>query len=318
MEQQDADEREVRDERAADVVRDVPGRDGQSALFRAEPVHHRLAARRPAHALHPAVDRHDHDDRDQRRACRFEQAECRHDHARQQQAERQEVLRVAAVRDRAHQELRNTVRNRQSGQRGAERRLRVLRVLPQQVRESRAPGCCGRGSSPRSRRRCRRRPGGAGGDSSGSTCSGRQRLRERRGTKPSDHRAGAAERQAMPLASSTDAQQVGSVADHPVDAERRARAASRAGSLTVHGTTARPSACASCDETRIEVPVVRGPDARPARVDELRYRAAEVVDIEPAEPRRRTRPADLDGVFARLLIGQRDGRNFRRDAPHDR
>ena len=105
VEQQDADEREIRDQRAADVVRDVPRRDGESALFRAEPVHHRLAARRPAHALDPAVDRLDYDDRDERRVCSIEQAEGGHDPLGKQQAERQEVLRVAAVRDRAHQEL---------------------------------------------------------------------------------------------------------------------------------------------------------------------------------------------------------------------
>ena len=125
----------VRDQRAADVVRDVPGRDDRAALLRAEPVHHRLAAGRPAHALHPAVDGHDDDDRGERAVEGLVQAERRHQHAREQQPERQEVLRVAAVRDRAHQELREPVGDREPGQRRAELGLAVLRVLGEQVRD---------------------------------------------------------------------------------------------------------------------------------------------------------------------------------------
>ena len=56
------------------------------------------------------------------------------DARRQQQAERQEVPRIAPVRHRAHQELRHAVGDRQPRQRRAERGLRVLRVLLQDVR----------------------------------------------------------------------------------------------------------------------------------------------------------------------------------------
>ena len=73
----------------------------------AEPVDHRLAAGRPAHALHPAVGDLEHDHQGQRRVDRLGEPGDEHDPAREQQPQRQEVLRVGAVRHRAHQKLRD-------------------------------------------------------------------------------------------------------------------------------------------------------------------------------------------------------------------
>ncbi len=133
VEQQHAHERQTRHQRSADVVRGIPYRHREPALAGAEPVHHGLAARRPAHALYPAVQHLDGGDGQQRAVQRRDEAERGHDRARQQQAERHEVARVAAVGDRPHQELRQTIGDGQSGEGTAERRLVVLRVLAQDV-----------------------------------------------------------------------------------------------------------------------------------------------------------------------------------------
>ena len=73
VEERDAEQGEVGDQRAADVVGDVPDRDDAAALARAEPVHHRLAAGRPAHALHPAVERLQRDQDAERAVERLEE-----------------------------------------------------------------------------------------------------------------------------------------------------------------------------------------------------------------------------------------------------
>ncbi len=114
-------------------MRGIPYRHREPALAGAEPVHHGLAARRPSHALYPAVQHLNGGDDPQRGVQRLDEAERGHDRARQQQAEGQEVARVAAVGDRPHQELRQAVGDGQPGERTAERRLGVLRVLFQDV-----------------------------------------------------------------------------------------------------------------------------------------------------------------------------------------
>ena len=133
VEEEEPEQRQVGDERAADVVRHVPGRDHHAAFAGAEPVHHALAAGRPAHALDPPVERLDEDDEEQRGVDGLEVARHEHEPAGQQQAERQEELGVAAVRHRAHEELRDAVGNREAGERGPQLCLGELGILPEQV-----------------------------------------------------------------------------------------------------------------------------------------------------------------------------------------
>ena len=118
---------------AADIVRDVPDRDRAPALPGAEPVHHRLPARRPAHAAEPSVERLQHDHERERGIDALHEAEAHHQRAREQQAERQEESRIASVRHAAHQKLRKAVGDGEAGQRSAELRLRVLRVFLEDV-----------------------------------------------------------------------------------------------------------------------------------------------------------------------------------------
>ena len=135
-EEHHAPQGECRHQRPADVVRHVPCRDDETALVGAEPVHHGLAGRRPAHPLHPAVDGLQHEHDGQRRVDPLRKSRHRHHGARQQQAERQEVLRVAAIGDRSHQELGDPIGHRQRGQREAEFGLRMLRVFGEDVGKS--------------------------------------------------------------------------------------------------------------------------------------------------------------------------------------
>jgi len=128
------------DECAPDVVRGVPDGHDDAALVRAEPVHHRLAARRPAHALDPAVQRLQQDDDHERGVDRLHGPAEEHDARREQEAERQEVTRVAAIGHRSHQELGQPVGNREPRHRGAESGLGVLRVLLEDVGDCQREG----------------------------------------------------------------------------------------------------------------------------------------------------------------------------------
>ena len=188
VEQQDADEREIRDQRAADVVRDVPRRDGESALFRAEPVHHRLAAggqpmpwTQPLTAWITTIVTSVACAASNRPKAAMIPLESSRPSGRKY---------FGLLRSRPSPS--GTSKHRtQSTARSARCRAppSCTPDAPAAGPGSRAPGCCGPGSSPRSRQRCRRTPGGAAAVAR-IDVPGRQRLCERRGSEPPDHRAG--------------------------------------------------------------------------------------------------------------------------------
>ena len=90
-------------------MRRVPYRHDEATLSPAEPLHHRLAAWRPAHTLGPPVERLERDQHSERRVDRLDESGREHDGAGEQQSKRQEVLRVVPIGYRTHQELRDAV-----------------------------------------------------------------------------------------------------------------------------------------------------------------------------------------------------------------
>ncbi len=108
-EQRQAEQEQRADQAAADIVGDVPHRDHAAALLLRPPVDHGPSARRPAHALGPAVneeqDEHDGD----AGGSPVRESENEHHRRRHQQAERQEDPWVGTVRDQAHDEFRQAV-----------------------------------------------------------------------------------------------------------------------------------------------------------------------------------------------------------------
>lgn len=134
VKEEDAEQGKMGYESAADVVRAVPKRNDQPTFLRAEPMHHGLSARRPAHALHPAVNDLEADDDCQGTVNRLRRPADEHDNAGKQEAKRKKPSRIASVGNRAHEEFRSTIGDRECRECGAELGLGVFRVLLEDIR----------------------------------------------------------------------------------------------------------------------------------------------------------------------------------------
>ncbi len=108
-EQRQAEQEQRADQAAADVVGDVPHRDHAAALLLRPPVDHGPSARRPAHALGPAVDEEQDEHDGDAGGSPVRESENEHHRRRHQQAERQEDPWVGTIRDQAHDEFRQAV-----------------------------------------------------------------------------------------------------------------------------------------------------------------------------------------------------------------